>query len=763
MPTDDVPQAWVQTNQRLVDVGAIPGANRLLCEGALPAGSLQGAIALVSRGGCPYQAKVDRARAAGAIGMVIADSAAGDPGFSIFQGAGGTISDLDGARLRAAGAPTAGAVTVRFTKDRLEVPTSWPGVPTSFSAGGLTPFGHALKPDVTAPGANILSSTLPEFGGDPFIVSAGTSFSAPHVAGAAALLLQRHPTWTPKQVKSALMSTAGRAFADTALTQEASVLLQGAGLVNVSAADRPVLFTDPQSLSFGYLDVNAGAASRAIPVLISDAGDGAGAWSVEVQPQVSSSGASVTAAPFSLSTGGSAVVQMVASAAAGAPQGDNFGFVLLRRGDVVRRVPYAFSVTRPQLTGSRTIPLKANQTGNTATGGEDRARVYRWPTLPFGILSIFGVDPSVNDDGKETVYTLDIARQVVNAGVVVQRPALRLDAGITAQLSSNAPIHPWFLSSLDENDVQGYAGIPVNSNGLMPDFLRNVGAAGGVMLPPGRYYVSVDSGRDFFTGRSLAGPYRLHSWVNDVKPPNIELITRRISSGRPDDRRARPRRSLRGRSALDAPPLRPGLPAECHRVRPGHRHCRLSHPARGQPAQRGTGVHADLRVRLPGDEEHLDRGRQSDAELAFPGRSHGRGRPSDDHLDPPPQGRLSSGQGAPAGRRGLERDHFVGRILRRQAPDRANAAKRRRHLRDLVADGRKEARGAQAHRRRLGHARSRGRGRSDRPRLPLRHLGPAKTLVSDVVGRLGLLVEDQSAHEAPEAGTDRRPGWPRRL
>ena len=532
VPTDDIPQGWISANQRLVDVAAIAGANRLLCEGSLPAGSLNGSIALVSRGGCQYQAKLNRARDAGAVGMVIAESAAGDPGFSIFQGAGGTISDLDGARLRAAMAGSGGAATVRFTKEALEVPTSWPGVPTSFTAGGLTPFGHALKPDVTAPGANIISSTLPEFAGDPFIVSAGTSFSAPHVAGAAALLLQRHPTWTAKQVKSALMSTAGPAFADTALTQEASVLLQGAGLVNVGRADRPVLFTDPASLSFGYLDVNAGAASRAIPVLVSDAGDGAGAWSVEVQPQVSSSGATVSAAPFSLASGGTAAIQVVASAAAGAPQGDNFGFVLLRRGDVVRRIPYAFSVTRPQLTGSPTIPLRPLQTGDTRTG-DDRARVYRWPTLPFGILSIFGVDPSVNDDGREKVYTLDIARQAVNAGVVIDRPALRLDAGITAQLSSNAPIHPWFLSSLDENDVQGYSGIPVNSNGLMPDFLRNVGAAGGVFLPPGRYYVSVDSGRDFFSGRSLAGPYRLRSWVNDVRPPNIDLITRRISAGRP--------------------------------------------------------------------------------------------------------------------------------------------------------------------------------------------------------------------------------------
>ncbi len=397
---------------------------------------------------------------------------------------------------------------------------------------GLTPFGHALKPDVTAPGAEIISSTLPEFAGDLFAVTAGTSFSAPHVAGVAAVLLQRHPGWNAKQVKSALMSTAGPSFADTALTQESSVLVQGAGLVNVSAADRPLVFTDPQSLSFAYLDVNAGAASRAIPVTVSDAGGGAGAWTVEVRPQVASSGATVEAAPFTLPTGGSVIVQMVARAAAGAPQGDNFGFVVLRRGSDVRRVPYAFSVTRPQLGGSRVTPIKKLQSGDTRTG-DDRARVYRWPTLPFGILGIFGVDPSVNDDGKEKVYSLDIPRRAVNAGVVISRPGIKINASIEDLLSSNAPIHPWFLGSLDENDVLGYAGIPVNSNGSMPDFLFNVGAAGGVFLPPGRYYVSVDSGRNLFTGRPLAGRYTLRSWVNDVRPPVVTLLTRRVSAGRP--------------------------------------------------------------------------------------------------------------------------------------------------------------------------------------------------------------------------------------
>ena len=225
-------------------------------------------------------------------------------------------------------------------------------------------------------------------------------------------------------------------------------------------------------------------------------------------------------------------MQITARAVGGAVQGDDFGFILLRRGSDVRRIPYAFSVSRSSLTGASVTPLKTLQSGDTRAG-DDRASVYRWPTSPFSILGIFGVDPSVNDDGKEKVYSLDITKQAVNAGVVVVRPETKLDAPITALFSSNQPIHPWFMGSLDENDVLGYAGIPVNVNGSLPDFLYSVGAAGGVFLPPGRYYVSVDSGRDLFTGRSLAGRYTLRSWVNDVRPPTVRVITKELSSGRP--------------------------------------------------------------------------------------------------------------------------------------------------------------------------------------------------------------------------------------
>ena len=422
VPTDTIPPSWIAANQRLVDVGSIAGVNRQLCSAA-PGGSLTGAIALVGRGGCPYGVKAANARTAGAIGIVIAENRPGDPTFAYLTAlSGGTISDLDGSRIRAAAAGSGGAVTVRFTRDITEVPTTWAGVPTSFTSSGLTPFGHALKPDVTAPGAQVLSSTLPEFAGDQFAVLDGTSFSAPHVAGVAALLTQRHPSWTPQQMKSALMSTAGPAWATTSQTEEASVLVEGAGLVNVATADKPLVFTDPQSLSFGYLVAGGGANSRSISVALTDAGDGAGTWVAEVHAQVASAGATVEAAPVTLVPGGTAVMQITARASAGAVQGDNFGFVVLRRGSDARRIPYAFSVSRSSLTSASVTPLKTLQSGDTRSG-DDRARAYRWPTSPFSILGIFGVDPSVNDDGKEKIYSLTITKQAVNAGVVVVKPA----------------------------------------------------------------------------------------------------------------------------------------------------------------------------------------------------------------------------------------------------------------------------------------------------------------------------------------------------
>jgi minor extracellular serine protease Vpr len=543
-----VPDAWASTDLALVDVGSIVGTNgrpvdRFLCSAAgdpndarsstLPERSLVGAIALVSRGLCTFDSKAARASAAGAVGIVVVDNRPGEANFiPLRMGlSGGMISDFDGARLRSAMASAGGRASIRVGRDQLEIDAGRGGTVASFSAGGLTSFGHELKPDLSAPGAQILSSTTFEFAGALFAVLDGTSFSAPHVAGAAALLLQRHPTWTVKQVKSALMSTAGPAYEDTARTKEASVFLQGAGMARLTEADNPRIFTDPQSLSFRLVNVAAGAASRPLLVTATDAGGGGGAWSVELQPQAATAGATVNApGSVSIPPGGQTTFQVVATASAGAAAGDNYGFVVLRQGGVTRRIPYGFAVTRPQLAAAQPIQLRPLQNGDTRDGA-DRARAYRWPTTPFAITGLFGVDQPVDEDGREDVYFIDIPQRATNVGVAIAQPEPNPRAPIESLLS--APIHPWFLGSLDENDVMGYAGTPVNVNSSGPDYLFNIAAAGTVFAPPGRYFVSVDSGRDPFTGRSLAGPYVLRSWVNDVRPPTVQLVTTTVSAGYP--------------------------------------------------------------------------------------------------------------------------------------------------------------------------------------------------------------------------------------
>ena len=83
-------------------------------------------------------------------------------------------------------------------------------VVASFSSSGPTPLSLRLKPEVSAPGVSIFSAAP----GDSYATLSGTSMAAPHVAGGVALLLQRHPTWTPAQVKSALALTGDTAWSD---------------------------------------------------------------------------------------------------------------------------------------------------------------------------------------------------------------------------------------------------------------------------------------------------------------------------------------------------------------------------------------------------------------------------------------------------------------------------------------------------------------------------------------------------------------------
>ncbi|HEY9337515.1 MAG TPA: S8 family serine peptidase [Kribbella sp.] len=107
----------------------------------------------------------------------------------------------------------------------------------------------ALKPDVTAPGTDIVAakskdSSIGEPVGDKYLRLSGTSMATPHTAGAAAILLQEHPSWTAAELKAALMGSAKVAADQTAFQQ-------GAGRINLTTAIKQNVVAEPGSVSFG--------------------------------------------------------------------------------------------------------------------------------------------------------------------------------------------------------------------------------------------------------------------------------------------------------------------------------------------------------------------------------------------------------------------------------------------------------------------------------------------------------------------------------
>jgi subtilisin family serine protease len=118
-----------------------------------------------------------------------------------------------------------------------------------FSSRGPTADHASLKPDVTAPGVDVVAAKAAgtEAGtpvGEQYVSLSGTSMAAPHVTGAAAILLQQHPEWTGAQVKAGLMASAKPAPGSPGFDQ-------GAGRIDVAQAITQQVVASPPSVSFG--------------------------------------------------------------------------------------------------------------------------------------------------------------------------------------------------------------------------------------------------------------------------------------------------------------------------------------------------------------------------------------------------------------------------------------------------------------------------------------------------------------------------------
>jgi subtilisin family serine protease len=244
--------------------GVISPTNTLGCD-AWTGSDFTGMALVVSRGVCDFNDKALNAQEAGAEMIIVHnDEARGDdlvsmaigpevniPAFFIGYSRGAAMTDWY---------ETNGEDSeVTFNFNVAQQVGNDPDIVAFFSSRGPG-VGHVAKPDIAAPGVNILSQ-----GFDPVATGvdehlgfgqvSGTSMAAPHVSGAAALLRQVHPDWTNDQIKSALMSTSKYIGVYTDDGEHAQPLDMGAGRLDLARAADPGLVLDPPNIGFGLLTV----------------------------------------------------------------------------------------------------------------------------------------------------------------------------------------------------------------------------------------------------------------------------------------------------------------------------------------------------------------------------------------------------------------------------------------------------------------------------------------------------------------------------
>jgi hypothetical protein len=191
------------------------------CQPLVNGDDVGGRIVLIARGGCEFQLKLEHAQDAGAIAAIVYNNT-GDP-IEMNGDAGSVeipavmIGLADGQRLvdaiAAAGDDGESEVVAVLARGIFQSTSENGNVMGEFASRGssISDFNF-MKPDVTAPGINILAGHTPDVAngvkGETYQYLTGTSQAAPEVAGVAALLKEAHPDWSPARLKSALMTTA---------------------------------------------------------------------------------------------------------------------------------------------------------------------------------------------------------------------------------------------------------------------------------------------------------------------------------------------------------------------------------------------------------------------------------------------------------------------------------------------------------------------------------------------------------------------------
>ena len=324
-----------------VDAANFEGCN------AWPAGTFTGKAAVISRGACDFSAKVFNAQDAGAEFVVIHNHANG--GDALVNMAAGdfanqvTISSIfigntDGLGVVDWYATNGAASTLEIDTQAFQAGNTADRI-ISFSSRGPS-AAMTLKPDIAAPGVNILAQGYDPLGtGEDrhlgYGQASGTSMASPHVAGSAAILRQIHSAWTNAQIKSALMSTAKYTDVYNFDGTPAQPLDMGAGRLDLTNAADPGVILDPPSVSFGLVESDG---SGTVNVTVTSVATGEETYDLStlytgngfaITQTTTLTGFTVLPASITLAPGASEIITVTFDAATSQGTGDNQGYILL--------------------------------------------------------------------------------------------------------------------------------------------------------------------------------------------------------------------------------------------------------------------------------------------------------------------------------------------------------------------------------------------------------------------------------------------------
>lgn len=302
------------------------------CKGI--AEDLTGKIAVIKRGDCTFTEKGEAAQNANADGVILVNNAPGDPsGMSVEEKVKIPVVmvSLDDGNWLSGGSEA----KATFDPGALEEFNTENGKTVAlFSSRGPT-VNYTLKPDVAAVGANVYSATI----GGGLNSKNGTSMSAPHVAGAAALLTQARPDWTPQDIKAALIGT-GVDPKDNAVP-----LAVGGGIIQVNDALNTPVLANPATLSFRKVPNKGKDSKKTIEVTLTNTTNKTQQYTVKVDDgkQVK-----VDKSTVKVNKGKSAIFKVTIDASGKTVWNDYQGYITVTadkgKGKKIR-IPYHYHVT----------------------------------------------------------------------------------------------------------------------------------------------------------------------------------------------------------------------------------------------------------------------------------------------------------------------------------------------------------------------------------------------------------------------------------